>query len=67
MFKIQNIEIAIAVFLSMTMVSCFGTDTTPRHNSAEFTKEEMTVLPSDDLSLEIDQDITIDTNYKFTN
>lgn len=67
MFKLQNIEIAIAVVLSTTMVSCFGTDIAAQNNGTDFTEEQMTILPNDNSDLEINQDINIDANYEFTN
>ena len=68
MFKTQNFEIAVALFLSTTMISCFGTDnSTSDVGTIGLSENEVTVLPHDNHEYRIEQDTDIKQEYKFTN
>jgi len=64
----ENKKLAFAIFISTSLISCFGSEKSENISSTiELTEEKVTTLPAEDFDLKINQDINIDANYEFTN
>jgi len=70
MLKIKTLEIMTAAFMASAMVSCFGSDNNVPQDHINFNEQNTTVLPHDVINdnpfIDVQHDISIDVNTKFT-
>ena len=64
----ENKKLAFAIFISTSLISCFGSEKSENISSTiELTEEKVTTLPAEDFDLKIIQDTDNKKRYIFTN